>query len=223
MLETRRARCRRDLFRRADTMALRLHKLEVGPWPMNAYLIAHPPTGAVAIVDPGADADLILAAVDQMQVCCILLTHGHPDHVGALEAVRQATGAPAGIHLADAQFFGIDGDFPLLDGMAVEVGQARVMVSHVPGHTPGSVCFGLDGEVVVGDVIFPGGPGHTRTPEALAQSLMSLGTTVFVWPDETVLHPGHGEHTTVGAERAAFEAFVAADHEPGLCGDVAWR
>ena len=172
---------------------------------------------------PALTPTSILAAVGEAPIRCILLTHAHPDHVGALEAVRRASGVPVGLHPADAQAFGVDGDFPLLDGVEVEIGQGRVTVVHVPGHTPGSVCLRLDGQVVVGDAIFPGGPGHTASPEALAQSLASLGRTVFTWPDETELYPGHGGHTTVGAERDAFRRFVLADHPPGLHGDVAWR
>ena len=204
-------------------MTLELDRLEVGPWPMNCYLLRCSETGEVAVVDPGADAASILEIVGERTVRCILLTHAHPDHVGALEKVRQTTGAPVGIHPADAEQFDIDGDFPLLPGMEVEIGESVVQVAHVPGHTPGSVCFRLGDQAVVGDAIFPGGPGHTASPEALAQSLFSLGEVVFTWPDETKLYPGHGGPTTVGAERADFERFLATDPPPGLCGDVAWR
>lgn len=213
------------MFRRKGNSATRLamRRLEVGPRPMNCYLIRCPATGQTAIVDPGADAEIIQAAVDPDAVCCILLTHGHSDHIGALDATTHATGAPVGIHPADAATFDLDADFPLLDGMRVEIGKSSVTIAHVPGHTPGSVCLRLEDRAVVGDAIFPGGPGHTTSPEALAQSLMSLGLEVFGWPDSTELFPGHGTSTTVGAERAAFERFVAADHPPGLHGDVVWR
>jgi glyoxylase-like metal-dependent hydrolase (beta-lactamase superfamily II) len=110
----------------------------------------------------------------------------------------------------------------LIDGMQVEVGRGRLQVIHLPGHTPGSVCLRLNRIVIVGDAIFPGGPGYTESPQALAQSLVSLGRTVFTWVDETELHPGHGDPTTVGAERAAFERFLTADHPPDLCGELTW-
>jgi hydroxyacylglutathione hydrolase len=204
-------------------MKLKLERLELGPWPMNCYLVRCSASGRVAIVDPGADADKVLGAVDPESVGCILLTHGHPDHVGALEAVRQATGVPVGIHPADAEEYGVQADFPLIHGSQIEVGRGRVTVIHVPGHTPGSVCLRLGEAVIVGDAIFPGGPGHTTSPEALAQSLESLARHVFSWPDNTGLFPGHGTATTVGAEREAFMAFLATDRPADLHGDVAWR
>ena len=218
-------------------MTLDVQRLEVGPWPMNCYLVRCSETGQVAVIDPGADPDAILAAVGTAPICCILVTHSHPDHVGALEALCSAGEAPAGVHPADASAFeafsGLKPDFPLLDGMEVEVGQGRLRVVHVPGHTPGSVCLLPVGTragrgsasrwAVVGDAIFPGGPGHTGSPAALRQSLISLAQTVFTWPDDTQLLPGHGTGTTVGEERAAFEAFIRSDLPAGLHGDVTWR
>ena len=202
---------------------LNLQRLEVGPWPMNCYLLRCPVSGELAIVDPGADGQKILDAAGDSLVRCILLTHGHPDHVGALEAVRAATGAPVGIHPADAAEFGVQADFPLIEGMEVRVGEAQVTVVYVPGHTPGSVCLQLNGQVVVGDAIFPGGPGYTASHCDLRQSLDSLARAVFTWPDGTELYPGHGGHTTVGSERAAFERFLRDERAPDLCGDVTWR
>jgi hydroxyacylglutathione hydrolase len=201
---------------------LALQCIHVGPWPMNCYLLRCPETGELAVVDPGADPEAILEAIGDASVTSILLTHGHPDHVGALEEVKAATGAPVGIHPADASEWGVESDFDVHDGDTIPIGEGEVRVGHAPGHTPGSCLLRLGDRAIVGDAIFPGGPGHTPLPAALGQSLESLARTVFTWPDETELHPGHGSHTTVGAERAGFEAFVAADRAPDLCGDVTW-
>ena len=203
-------------------MNLELQRLEVGPWPMNCYLLRCAATAQVAVVDPGADAEQILLALGDAQASWILLTHAHADHTGALDAVRQATGARVAVHPADAREFGIESDLPLVDGSLLQVGQGQVAVVHVPGHTPGSVCLRLNGRVVVGDAVFPGGPGYTATPQNLNQSLDSLTRTVFTWPNETELYPGHGLHTTVGAERSAFERFTAQELPPDLCGEVTW-
>jgi hydroxyacylglutathione hydrolase len=201
---------------------LELQRLEVGPWPMNCYLLRCGLSGELAIVDPGSDAEMILEAAGHAPVRFILLTHGHPDHIGALGAVRQATGAPVGIHPADAERFGVQADVLLEDGMEIRVGKGCVRIAHVPGHTPGSICLRLNGQVVVGDAIFPGGPGYTASPQDLIQSLDSLGRTVFTWPDATELYPGHGGHTMVQAEGAAFRRFVRTDHPADLSGDVTW-
>jgi glyoxylase-like metal-dependent hydrolase (beta-lactamase superfamily II) len=177
----------------------------------------------MAIVDPGAGADTIQEAIGRALICCILLTHGHADHIGALESVRRYTGAPVGIHPADAEAFDLEADFPLTPDMEVGIGRESLTVTHVPGHTPGSVCLRLNGQAIVGDAIFPGGPGYTASPQALAQSLVSLDQTVFTWPAEMELYPGHGGPTSVGAERADFKRFIRANHPNDLCGDVTWR
>jgi hydroxyacylglutathione hydrolase len=106
--------------------------------------------------------------------------------------------------------------------MRLRVGRHFVRVVHVPGHTPGSVALRFDRRAIVGDAVFPGGPGHTDTPGALQTLLLSLQRTVFTWPDDTSLYPGHGDPTTVGDERPAFQAFLARPRPPDLCGDVTW-
>ncbi len=135
---------------------LSLQRFEVGPWPVNCYVLRCPASGVVAIVDPGDGAADILKAVGSAPVACILLTHGHPDHTGALSELRCETASPVGIHPADAEAWGVEADFPLLDGMQVEVGRSLVTVFCLPGHTPGSVCLRLNGQALVGDAIFPG-------------------------------------------------------------------
>lgn len=207
---------------------LELKVLSVGEYQSNCYLLVVPKTHHAILIDPGDQAEEILRFVGSLEIAHILITHGHIDHVSALEIVREALGAPVGIHPADVDAFGLRPDFLLEDGDGVGLMGEELRVSHVPGHTPGSVMFGLieRGELqgaVVGDAIFPGGPGHTETPQALVTSLDSLARTVFTWGDEVILYPGHGDPTTVGEERAAFESFRASPLPQDLYGDVAWR
>ncbi len=204
----------------AHKCLFQLITLPLGQWNTNCYVLFA--GGESIIVDPAAEPKRIFAAVEGTAVKAILLTHGHPDHVQALDSVRQATGVPLSLHPADAAEFGVVGNFDLDDGDVLTLGSGRLTVVHTPGHTPGSVCFRFGRCAIVGDTLFPGGPGHSDTPEALAQILASLRDMVFTWPDDTAFYPGHGEGSTIGAVRPAFEAFMARPRSPELCGDVEW-
>lgn len=202
---------------------LELRTLSVGEYATNCYLLLCPGTNRALLIDPGADPEAILALCDGMHVTRILLTHGHFDHLLALDAVRESLGAPVGIHPRDAAEFGVEADFDLQGRRRMGVGRHFVRVVHLPGHTPGGVGLRFDRRAIVGDAVFPGGPGHTDTPEALQLLLLSLQRTVFTWPDETVIYSGHGDPTTVGAERSAFQEFLARPRAPDLSGDVTWE
>lgn len=211
-------------------MPIKLLQQEVGPWPMNTYLIICEQTGQSAIVDPGADAEAILALAAGMQVRKILVTHGHYDHIDALEPVREATGAPVYLHPADAIQMKDDKeiflayDVPLEDGMLISVGEMQVRAIHTPGHTPGMTCFDLlDGRVLVGDTVFVGGPGKTWSAQDFLTTMQTMQKIVFAWPDHTTFYPGHGPAGKIGDERPAFEAFTGRGWPEGLYGDVTWK
>lgn len=207
---------------------LQLRVLPVGEFQSNCYLIVETTRGQGVLIDAGDQAEEILRWIKPVKVNHILITHGHSDHVGALESVRRILDVPVGIHPADAESFDLKADFALQEGASIVVGKGFLEVVHVPGHTPGSVAFRIvDAEgvmrAIVGDAIFPGGPGHTKTPEDFVTSMDALARTVFTWADEVVLYPGHGDPTTVGEERNAFEAFRIQKLPVDLCGDVTWR
>lgn len=206
-------------------MGLILEKVEVGPWPMNSYLVIDEATRQSIIVDPGADAEKILAAAGGTEVQAILLTHGHPDHVGALREVRRGAGQPpVYIHPADADRFDVYFDAPLADGQVLKVGASELTVIHTPGHTPGMVCLDLgDGRIVVGDTLFVDGPGRTWSAADFATTMHTMQTIVFEWPEETRFYPGHGPSGVIGDEQPKFDAFVQKGWEPDTQGDITWK
>lgn len=205
-------------------MTFILIRQEVGPWPMNAYILVEDGTNTSVIVDPGADARQLLSLTAGTRVAGIFVTHGHADHVGALEEIKSSTNAPVYMNPIDANGFNLDYDLALQDGQQIAIGNQQLHAVHTPGHTPGMTCLDLgDGRILVGDTIFVGGPGKTWSPKDFATTIQTMQQVVFTWPDETRFFPGHGPSGTIGEERPAFEAFVARGWKRKLHGDVTWE
>ncbi|MFQ5856159.1 MAG: lipoyl(octanoyl) transferase LipB [Anaerolineae bacterium] len=200
-----------------------IRKVVVGPWPMNAYVLVDAGSGNSIIIDPGADPDAILAATGGGRVPQILLTHSDPDHIGALSAVAGATGAPVAAHPDAAGPLVDPPDNELHDGDVVKLGPHVIRVIETPGHAPGHVSFLIGDDLIGGDVLFPGGPGHTDTPEDFQQILETVTKKLFELPDEMVVHPGHGEPVTIGQAKAQYARFEAREKPADLCGDVTWE
>jgi glyoxylase-like metal-dependent hydrolase (beta-lactamase superfamily II) len=191
---------------------------------MNTYIVIDEATQTSVIIDPGADPEIILQRIEGNRVDKILLTHGHGDHIMALDDVKKATNAPVYLHPEDADYFGLSFDIPLQGDEFISVGNLKLKVIHAPGHTPGQCCFDLgDHRIVVGDTVFVGGPGRTQSPADFATTMQTMQQIVFQWPDETKFFPGHGPRGKIGYERPAFETFVARGWPPDLAGDVAWK
>ncbi len=204
-------------------MPFKLLTQPVGPYGTNAYVIIDEGTKTSAVIDPGGDPEAILALAAGTKVGKILVTHGHFDHVLALDSLQEATSAPVYLHPADAAQFELEFQMPFEGGEAIPIGDLRLRVIHTPGHTPGQCCFDLgDGRILVGDTIFVGGPGHTSSPSDFALTMETLQRIVFAWPDETRFFPGHGPSGVIGEERPAFERFLARGWPDGLHGDVTW-
>jgi len=180
-----------------------LKRLEVGSFENNCYILTSPRTRETVIIDPAAEAEKVLRAIQGESVKYILMTHGHMDHIGALEEVQDATHAPVGIHEQEARALRRKPDFFLQDGQVLTFGDVSLKALHTPGHSPGAVCF-LTGNVLFsGDTIFPNGPGNTAIPRADYQEILrSIHSKIFVLPEDTIIYPGHGLETTVGREKS---------------------
>lgn len=187
-----------------------VRSFSVGPMDNNVYLLVCPTTGESVLVDAANEADRILKEAEGTRVRYILQTHGHHDHVQALREVKEALGVPVGVHREDARMLPVPADSYLQDGDRIAFGTQELRVLHTPGHTPGSVCFLIDRYLVSGDTLFPGGPGNTATKLGnFPQIIESIRSKLFVLPDDTVVLPGHGRGTTIGAEKPHLEEWIA--------------
>jgi glyoxylase-like metal-dependent hydrolase (beta-lactamase superfamily II) len=184
-------------------------KVSVGPMDNNAYLL-QTREGATVLVDAANDADRLLAIVGDGLVDTIVTTHQHPDHWQALAAVAEATGARLVAGRPDAEAIagdaGVSGVQPVWDGDTVRLGAEELAVIGLVGHTPGSITLAYTSggatHLFTGDSLFPGGPGRTTTPGDFTSLMDDLERKVFgVFGDDAVVHPGHGDDTTLGAER----------------------
>jgi hydroxyacylglutathione hydrolase len=206
-------------------MPMELRARSVGPWPMNSYALVCPTTQQSVLIDPGADPDVLQEMLADTLPVAILITHTHPDHVGALDEMRArlnvAVMAHPGPHFED---MALSADRWLNHGDVVSVGQHYLKVFHTPGHIGDIICFAIEGDprIIVGDTIFEGGPGKTWSVEDFQTTLKTLRDIVLAWPDDVVCHPGHGPSFRLGDKRAIIEAFLAKDHGE-FFGDATWE
>jgi glyoxylase-like metal-dependent hydrolase (beta-lactamase superfamily II) len=187
----------------------------------NCYLLGCPDTREALVIDPGGEGERILGllADHDFRLTTVINTHGHFDHIGGNRVLVERSGAELLLHAADlpllrgasqhAAAFGCRPVDPspeptrlLDDGDQVQVGSIVLQVTHLPGHSPGSVCLRLGQRLFVGDVLFAGSIGRTDLPGGDQYALMrGLHDRLLVLPDATVVYPGHGPETTIGHER----------------------
>lgn len=197
--------------------------LEVGPFLSNCYIVGSEKTKEGMIIDPGAEAELILKTAGELglSITLIVFTHTHLDHIGALAQVKEATRAKFAVHEAEGakkgahvfnQMLGsfLGGSFRpppepdrlLREGDVIEIGELSFKVLHTPGHSPGGICLLGHGVVFCGDTLFNFSIGRTDFPGGDYDQLMdSIHTKLMVLPDETRVLCGHGPETTIGFER----------------------
>jgi glyoxylase-like metal-dependent hydrolase (beta-lactamase superfamily II) len=196
--------------------AVTMTKVSVGgPMDNNAYLL-QAGSGATVLVDAANDSHRLLNLIGEQPVETIVTTHRHPDHWQALAAVAERTGARLVAGRPDAEAIqrdaGVRGIEPVWDGDTIDLGEETLTVIGLVGHTPGSIALAYPGgrgpHLFTGDSLFPGGPGKTHFEEDFTSLMDDLEQKVFAaFGDDTVVHPGHGDDTTLGAERPHLAAW----------------
>jgi len=194
--------------------------LDGGSWAVdnNVWLLGD--DNQVLVIDAAHDAQAIADAVGEREVLAIACTHAHDDHVNAAPALSTLVDAPVLLHPADDVLWRLahDTDRPtdtLSDGDVLRVGGTEVRVLHTPGHAPGAVCFHVPdlGVVFTGDTLFQGGPGATgRSHSDFPTIIDSIRDRLLTLPPETVVHTGHGDDTTIGAEASHLDEWIARGH-----------
>jgi glyoxylase-like metal-dependent hydrolase (beta-lactamase superfamily II) len=192
----------------------------VAPMMKNGYLVACPDTGDAAYIDPGDEADEMLALIAEngLRLNKILITHAHMDHICGNARVKESWDVPIYLHPDDemlyvalkkqGEWFGFNYEPPpqvdryLEAGQCLKIGQLDVLVHHTPGHSPGSVSFDIGHHLFCGDLIFAGSVGRTDLPGGAPQLLLrTIREKVLPLGEDKILHPGHGPATTIGRER----------------------
>lgn len=206
----------------------------VEPFFKNGFVVGCEDTREAVVIDPGDEVPLLIDAVKQhdLKVRYVLLTHAHLDHVTGVKRARDAFGVKVGLHQADnflyeavvqqGQMFGLrveqqpKVDFFYEGEGPWRFGRLAAWVHHTPGHCPGGVCLAVGSEgdprrtLFVGDTLFAGSIGRTDLPGGNLDTLIgSIRNVLFAFPDETVVHPGHGEATTIGREKRTNPFLIA--------------
>ena len=187
-----------------------VHKVVVGPMDNNVFVIRCRRTGDAVLLDAANEHEQLLELADSLGVRRVLETHGHWDHIQAVPEMRDA-GYSVAVTAEDAAMLP-SYDEIIGDDELIEVGDLRLRTIHTPGHTPGSVCFRIEGKPILfsGDTLFPGGPGTTQLEggdfptiiESIERRLLSK------LPSDTIVLPGHGDDTTIGDESPQLQEWV---------------
>lgn len=189
-----------------------VHKVVVGPFDNNVFVVRCRHTGEAVLIDAANEHEQLLELCTALGVRRVLETHGHHDHIQAVPAMREA-GYDVAVTALDAPYLSDVGyDRFIDDEEVIEVGRLRLRAILNPGHTPGSVSFAVADKPLLftGDTLFPGGPGATKFPGGDFEAIIaSIDDKLFTFPADTMVLPGHGVGTTIGAERPHLADWVA--------------
>ena len=192
--------------------SVEVHKVVVGPFENNVFVVRCRRTGVAVLIDAANEHEQLLALCRRLGVKRVLETHGHWDHIQAVPAMREA-GYEVAVTAADApRLKDVGYDVFIDDAEIIEVGDLRLLAIHNPGHTEGSISFQVVDTPLLftGDTLFPGGPGNTKLEGGdFATIISSIDNKLFTFPAETIVLPGHGLDTTIGAERPQLSQWVA--------------
>jgi len=200
---------------------LYIEKLVLGPYETNAYILACMKTKESLVIDAPANASVIIGKMKETKPRYILLTHDHFDHTGVITSLRARLKIPLATHEFNSYQLKTPPEILLNDGDNLILGKLKVKVLFTPGHTPGGLSYLAGKYLFAGDTIFPGGPGHTESPDDFKQVIASITQKIYQLPDETVILPGHGDSTTVKKSREEYAVFTAKPHTD-IYGDVTW-
>ena len=189
-----------------------VHKVVVGPFDNNVFVVRCRRSGEAVLIDAANEHEQLLALCQRLGVKRVLETHGHWDHIQAIPALREA-GYQVGVTAADApRLKEVGYDVFIDDAEVIEVGDLRLRAIHNPGHTEGSISFHVVDTPLLftGDTLFPGGPGNTQLEGGdFTTIISSIDNKLFTFAAETIVLPGHGLDTTIGAERPQLATWVA--------------
>jgi len=188
---------------------IEIHKLVVGPVDNNVFVMRCKATGDAVLLDAANEHEKLLELCQRLNVRRVLETHGHWDHIQAVPQLRDA-GYSVGVTAQDAKM--LDSYDEIIEhDTVIPVGDLRLRTIHTPGHTPGSMCFLVEGKPILfsGDTLFPGGPGNTTFPGGDFDTIIaSIDRRLFTLPEGTLVLPGHGDDTTIGTERPHLQEWV---------------
>jgi glyoxylase-like metal-dependent hydrolase (beta-lactamase superfamily II) len=199
---------------------LKIERTVVGVYAANCYIVYSEDTNDGIVIDPGAEGDIIIDKIKKLglNIKYIIITHGHGDHIGALSEVKQFTNAPVLIHELDKDMLkdgnkslsnvinkknvNLEADMLLKGGEEIKVGDLRFEIIHTPGHTPGGISVKCGNSLFTGDTLFYHSVGRTDFPGGSFEDIVnSVKEKLIIYPDETVVYPGHDRYSTIGEEK----------------------